>query len=108
MVLNLVRLRHGQRPARLRGNSTRYQPVLVVTEHDVLEATMRKPSGLRIKETELESHVVRRGQFPAENVEVEFLAVVAATQSDEEALKPLLPIENKALLLLIIRHLEGT
>jgi methylase of polypeptide subunit release factors len=49
---------------------------------------------------------VRSGEFAAENVEVKFLRVVTAAQTDEEALEPLLAVEDEALLLVIVGHLE--
>jgi hypothetical protein len=106
MVLNFVPLRSGQRAACLRGKPVCDEPVFVVAEYDVLKATIGECGGLRGKELELELYVVWCGEFSAENVEVELLAVVAATQSDEETLKPLLPVQNKALLLVVVRYLE--
>ena len=108
MVLYLVCLRVGHWPLCLRGYPVCDESRLVVAEYDVLEADMRKRGRQRIEELELELHVIRRGEFTAENVEVEFFAVVAAPQCDEEALKPLLTVQDKALLLVVVRHFEVT
>jgi hypothetical protein len=61
-----------------------------------------------VEELKLVAHVIWRGQFATENVEVKFLAVLTSAQSYVEALEPLLAVQNQAFLLVIVRHLERT
>src|SRR5207244_3216450 len=107
VILDLVLLCRGQRSPCLCGNRVGDDTGFVVAEHYVPEAEVRERCSLRVKELELVPHVVWGGEFAAEDVEVEFLPVVTATQSDVEALKPLLAVQDKAFLPVVVGHLEG-
>jgi hypothetical protein len=52
--------------------------------------------------------IVWRSYFTAQDVQVEFLVVVTASQSNKKALQPLLTVKNKALLFVILGDIEVT